>query len=168
MKLSRICSDAPLPATLTTRSPRRHGIVGHSRAVTEMIRRIELVSAARTGKSIARLEDGVITLLQAYHWPGNIRQLEHAIERAVVLTTGAAITCDAVRIEPTGGTRATGVPSLNLRQNVEWIERETIRRALDLSTQKQHAAELLGISARALSYYLSKYPLIERRVPAPS
>ena len=55
------------------------------------------------------------------------------------------------------------IPSLKLRQNVEWIERETIRRALELSTAKGDAARLMGISPRALSYYLAKYQLIDQK-----
>jgi len=49
------------------------------------------------------------------------------------------------------------VPSLRLRQNVEWIECETIRQALRMSTAKRQAASLMGISPRALSHYLAKY-----------
>ena len=54
--------------------------------------------------------------------------------------------------------QATGLPSLKLRQNIEWVERETIRRALESAGGvKKDAAELMGISQRALSYYLAKY-----------
>jgi transcriptional regulator with PAS, ATPase and Fis domain len=54
--------------------------------------------------------------------------------------------------------QAGGLPSLRLRQNIEWVEKETIRRALENSRGvKKDAAELMGISQRALSYYLAKY-----------
>jgi transcriptional regulator with GAF, ATPase, and Fis domain len=119
--------------------------------------------AARCGKSIDALDEGVISLLLGYHWPGNVRELENTIERAVVLSTGPTITRAAVTIEPTASVRTTGVPSLKLRQNVEWVQRETIRRALQLSTRKGQAASLMGISPRALAHYLSKYPLIDRQ-----
>jgi transcriptional regulator with GAF, ATPase, and Fis domain len=62
-------------------------------------------------------------------------------------------------------TVAAAVPSLKLRQNVEWVERETIRRALEVSPLKQHAARLMGISPRALSHYLAKYPFIAEGAP---
>ena len=117
----------------------------------------------RSGKSIDTLEDGVVSSLQEYHWPGNVRELENTIERAVVLTTGSTITRDAVTVEPTMSVRTADIPSLNIRQNVEWIERETIRRALEMSTFKRQAAKLMGISPRALSHYLDKYPLIDKR-----
>jgi two-component system response regulator AtoC len=116
--------------------------------------------ARRTGKRIDRLEDGVIDMLMAYDWPGNVRELENTIERAVVLATGPTI---ALRSIPTlGGTAPalSGLPSLNLRQNLDWAERETVRRALEQAGGvKKEAAELMGISQRALSYYLAKHRL---------
>ena len=51
-----------------------------------------------------------------------------------------------------------GLPSLRLHQNIEWVEKETIRRALDQAVGiKKDAAGLMGISQRALSYYLARY-----------
>jgi transcriptional regulator with GAF, ATPase, and Fis domain len=117
--------------------------------------------AARSGKSIEALEEGGTEKLLTYHWPGNVRELENAIERAVVLTIGSTIPPDAITVGGTSSVQTSGVKSLKLRENVEWIERETIRRALGVSTAKQHAARLMGISPRALSYYLAKYPLID-------
>ena len=86
----------------------------------------------------------MVPLLQEYHWPGNVRELENTIERAVVLTTGSTITRDAVTVEGATSLRTAGVPSLKLRQNVEWIERETIRRALELSPVKQACGQAHG------------------------
>jgi transcriptional regulator with PAS, ATPase and Fis domain len=117
--------------------------------------------ATRSGKSIGALEKRVVSSLQAYDWPGNVRQLENTIERAVVLTTGSTITREAVTAEPATSGRAANVTSLKMLQNVEWIQRETVRRALELSTVKRQAARLMGISPRALSYYLAKYPVLD-------
>jgi len=121
-----------------------------------------LKHATRCGKAITSLEDGVVSSLQRYDWPGNVRELENTIERAVVLTTGSTITRRAVTLDPATGVRTASAQSLKLRQNVERIECETIRRALDLSTAKRQAASLMGISPRALSYYLAKYPFIDQ------
>jgi transcriptional regulator with GAF, ATPase, and Fis domain len=118
--------------------------------------------AARCGKAIDALEDGVIASLLNSRWPGNVRELENTIERAVVLTTGSTITQETVTIEPSTSIRTTGIPFLKLRQNVEWVERETIRRALEMSKRKGQAATLMGISPRALAHYLTKYPLIDQ------
>jgi DNA-binding NtrC family response regulator len=112
----------------------------------------------RTGKRVERIDDEVVQVLQRYDWPGNVRELENTIERAVVLATGSAITTASVSLIGATSTPATGLPSLRLHQNLEWVERETIRRALDqASGVKKDAAELMGISQRALSYYLAKY-----------
>jgi transcriptional regulator with GAF, ATPase, and Fis domain len=114
--------------------------------------------ATRNGKLIEAVDDDVLTSLEAYHWPGNVRELENTIERAVVFTTGSTINRGVITLAPTIAMRTAAVPSLKLRENVEWIERETIRRALALSTAKGEAARLMGISPRALTYYLAKYP----------
>jgi len=117
--------------------------------------------AAQSGKRIEALERGVIEVLQSHNWPGNVRELENVIERAVVLTMGNTIRLDTVTIDATVSPARTELPSLRLRENVEWIESETIRQALRMSATKQHAAMLLGISRRALSYYLAKYRFID-------
>jgi len=112
----------------------------------------------RTGKRVDRVEPEVIESLQRYDWPGNVRELENTIERAVVLATGPIMTMSAISLVGATSSAATGLPSLRLHQNLEWVEKETIRRALDQSGGiKKDAAELMGISQRALSYYLAKY-----------
>ena len=112
-------------------------------------------------KAIDTVEDGVVSWLQEYPWPGNVRELENTIERAVVLTTGSTITREVVTVEA-AISHPTTIPSLKLRQNIEWIEYETIRRALEASPAKREAARVMGISPRALSHYLAKYPSIRR------
>jgi DNA-binding NtrC family response regulator len=116
--------------------------------------------AQRTGRRIERIDDGVLAQLQQYDWPGNVRELENVIERAVVLSTGPVITARTISILGSAAPPSSGLPSLKLRQNIEWVEKETIRRALESARGiKKDAAELMGISQRALSYYLAKYRL---------
>jgi DNA-binding NtrC family response regulator len=112
----------------------------------------------RTGKRIENVEGDVLQALQRYEWPGNVRELENTIERAVVLATGPVITPASISLLGATATPSPGLPSLRLHQNIEWVERETIRRSLDQAGGiKKDAAELMGISQRALSYYLAKY-----------
>jgi len=116
--------------------------------------------AQRIGRRIERIDDGVLAQLQQYDWPGNVRELENVIERAVVLSTGPVITARAISVLGSAAPPSSGLPSLKLRQNIEWVEKETIRRALESARGiKKDAAELMGISQRALSYYLAKYRL---------
>ena len=116
--------------------------------------------SARCGRSIKPFDPDVMAVLTQYHWPGNVRELENTIERAVVLSTGTVITRDLLTMDVSTTKPTLVVPSLKLRQNLEWMERETIRRALEVSSAKRQAAELMGITPRALSYYLAKYPFI--------
>jgi DNA-binding NtrC family response regulator len=116
--------------------------------------------AQRTGRRVDKIDEGVLSGLQQYDWPGNVRELENTIERAVVLSSGPVIAARAVSVLGATTQQPTGLPSLKLRQNIEWVERETIRRALEnAGGVKKDAAELMGISQRALSYYLAKYRL---------
>ena len=112
---------------------------------------------AQCGKVIDGIDDGAMAALLRHHWPGNVRELENTIEHAVVVTSGRLITADAIAIEAASMSAVAAVPSLHLRENVEWAERETIRRALEMAPVKRHAARLMGISPRALSHYLAKY-----------
>jgi transcriptional regulator with GAF, ATPase, and Fis domain len=114
--------------------------------------------AQRAGKRIDGIEAGVLEALQAADWPGNVRELENTVERAVVLSPGAMIGADVVRLLGVASAPVAGLPSSSLRQNLDWAERETVRRALEAANGiKKDAAEAMGISQRALSYYLAKH-----------
>jgi DNA-binding NtrC family response regulator len=115
--------------------------------------------AERTGKQIDGVDEKAMLELTRYDWPGNVRELENTMERAVVLATTPHLTSRTVWLMSATATPATAaVPSLKLHQNLEWAERETMRRALEQARGvKKDAAELMGISQRALSHYLAKY-----------
>jgi transcriptional regulator with PAS, ATPase and Fis domain len=114
--------------------------------------------AQRTGRRVERVDEAAHAALRLYDWPGNVRELENTIERAVVLSSGPILTPRDVSLLGAVTQQSSGLPSLKLRPNIEWVEKETIRRALDTSRGvKKDAAELMGISQRALSYYLAKY-----------
>jgi len=112
----------------------------------------------RTGRKVEGLSDGAMERLTSYDWPGNVRELENTIERAVVLSPGPSIDGADITMPGGAGGASPGLPSLKLRSNVDWVERQTIQQALERSGGvKKDAAVLLGISQRALSYYLAKY-----------
>jgi DNA-binding NtrC family response regulator len=114
----------------------------------------------RTGRRVVGWEDGVVEALASYDWPGNVRELENAVERAIVLCRGERLASSDVALAGPAAPAAAGLPSLRLRENVEWAERESVRRALERSRGvKKAAAELLGLSQRALTYYLVKYKI---------
>src|SRR5512142_1738101 len=87
--------------------------------------------AQRIGRRFEQIEDRVFTALEAAEWPGNVRELENTVERAVVLSRGPTLTVDAVSMPGVAAQAGSTLPSLKLHQNIEWIEKETLRRALD-------------------------------------
>jgi two-component system response regulator AtoC len=114
--------------------------------------------AQRAGKRIDGIEPAVREALEAAEWPGNVRELENTVERAVVLSPGPVIGPDVVQLIGVASAPTPGLPSMSLRQNLDWTERESVRRALERANGvKKDAAEIMGISQRALSYYLAKH-----------
>ena len=114
--------------------------------------------AQRTGRKVDGLSEAALERMTTYDWPGNVRELENTIERAVVLSPGPVIDASDITMPGVAGVASPGLPSLKLRSNVDWVEQQTIRQALERSAGvKKDAAALLGISQRALSYYLAKY-----------
>jgi len=115
--------------------------------------------ARANGKTIRGLTREARDTLLRYDYPGNVRELENLMERAVVLTRDevigrADLPLSVRETEPESG-EATGLPAA-----VEGLERRMIRDALARADGVQtRAAELLGISERVLRYKLRKYGL---------
>ena len=106
----------------------------------------------RTGRRIDAVADGVIQALQQYEWPGNVRELENTVERAVVLSPGAVLTAQSISVLGAITQQNTGLPSLRLRQNIEWVEKETIRRALESANDDS------GLIARHVPGVVARWP----------
>src|SRR5207248_43737 len=60
--------------------------------VPELAQHFLRLYAQRAGKAVTQLDDDALAVLKGYAWPGNVRQLEHVIERAVVLAEGDTVT----------------------------------------------------------------------------
>src|ERR671925_31238 len=109
-------------------------------------------------KKIEGLEPDAQKLLMRYNWPGNIRELENTIERAILLAEGRAIASGDLRLGevPTAGTRTEHAPVVKIPPTgipLEDIERHALIEALKMSNWVQKdAAELLSISPRVMNY----------------
>jgi DNA-binding NtrC family response regulator len=119
--------------------------------------------AGRAGRRIEGIAPEAMRVLVDAPWPGNVRELENTVERAVVLAPQPVIqAADVTLVGAATPAQAGLLPSLNLKQNLEWAERETARRALESARGvKKDAAEAMGISQRAMSYYVAKHRLDE-------
>src|SRR6187397_2309923 len=109
-------------------------------------------------KKVDGIDPEAQKILMRHNWPGNIRELENVIERAVLLAEGGAITVEDLQIgdhsspsasndrSPAVKIPPTGIP-------LEEIERQAVVEALRMSNWVQKdAAELLGISPRVMNY----------------
>jgi two-component system response regulator PilR (NtrC family) len=129
--------------------------------------------APAAGKSVLRISAESLAMLAGYEWPGNVRQLENTIERAVALETGNELRVELpperpkARAAAAGATAAGGVNGgslpengLDLERYVADLERSLVQSALRKSNGVQtRAAELLKLSYRSFRHLLKKYEL---------
>ena len=114
--------------------------------------------AEKNGKTIRGLTPEGRDILLRYDYPGNVRELENIIERAVVLTRDDVIGSGDLPLTVQEPEVADGDRETSLTAAVEALERRMIRDALARSDGIQtRAAELLGMGERALRYKLTKY-----------
>jgi two-component system response regulator PilR (NtrC family) len=120
------------------------------------------------GKEIAGISHQAMELLLQHEWPGNIRELENVMERAVALEPTPSILPDSLPVSVRGDaarvpvSNVDGLPEagFDLEAHVKQIERGYIAEALKKAGGVQvKAAELLGMSFRSFRYYVKKYNL---------
>ncbi|MDX1518055.1 MAG: helix-turn-helix domain-containing protein, partial [Woeseiaceae bacterium] len=101
-----------------------------------------------------RIGSNALAALSAWHWPGNIRELSHAVERAVLLGDGETLEADDFHI---GSNKSgSGARSLNLEENERHLVETAIRNA---GGNISHAARALGITRAALYRRIEKFGL---------
>jgi two-component system, NtrC family, response regulator PilR len=124
-------------------------------------------SAAEQNKDIRGLSPDALRALEGYAFPGNARELENVMERAVALATGQVIGLGDLPRELSGAA-AQPTPSLvslpddgcNLDELLGEMERRLILQALEKSGGvRTHAARLLGVTLRSFRYRLHKHAL---------
>lgn len=112
------------------------------------------------GTSVKRITSGALDLLMTYHWPGNIRELENVIERAMVLSSDNVIR--SYSLPPTLQSAASsGTPSKGTLNNVlEKVEKQMILDTL-IATRgnSAKAAQQLGITERIMGLRIQKYQI---------
>ncbi len=111
-------------------------------------------------KNILGIAPECISLLESYSWPGNVRELKNVVQRAVLVCTGEVLLPEHLpsRFRPDRPVHPT--VSFKIGTPLKEIEREMVIRALAVAqNNRKQAAELLGISRRALYNKLQKHSL---------
>jgi two-component system response regulator PilR (NtrC family) len=130
--------------------------------------------APAAGKDITRVSAASLSSLASYDWPGNVRQLENTIERAVALGTGEELHVELPVERPRARAAAAGVGAdgvsiapdgvlpegMDMEKYVADIERSLLKSALAQSNGVQaRAADVLKISYRSFRHLMKKYDL---------
>jgi len=136
----------------------------HKEDLPELVNHFLARFSRGNGKQVEKVTPAALKLLMDYHWPGNVRQLENTIERAVALSANPVIDVEDIALDSNsaGKGAVNNAPVLpegiTLEQWEDDIIREALRRA---SGNKSQAARMLGLSRNALRYRLGKMGLPE-------
>jgi len=119
------------------------------------------------GMEIEGLQPEALKRMQGYSWPGNVREVENVVERAMVLATGSSIELDdlpEIVRDPESMVRISSdtlsSDELSVKKRSAELEKHLISRALEVTEgNRTRAAELLDLSYRALLYKIRDYEL---------
>jgi len=121
--------------------------------------------SAENGKRITRISTPAIEMLTRYHWPGNIRELENCVERAVLLCEDDVIRSEhlppSLQMIRRDDARVSVKPSFT--EIIANKERELIVDALKkCGGQQRRAAQELGLTERIVGYKIKKYGILPK------
>ena len=131
--------------------------------IPELARHLLERHMQRLGVRVEGIEPEAMEVLLTYAWPGNIRELENVLERALVLTEGPRITLDELpetvrRPAPDSPGPMADTDDLSVKRHGARLEKHLIQLALDRTGgNRTQAAELLELSPRALRYKIQEY-----------
>ncbi len=121
--------------------------------------------ASELGKDVRGYDPSALRALRRHHWPGNIRELENTVERAVLMCEGGLIAETDLNIFVSAKGSSDNVSAMNLRLPptgipLEDLEKQAILEALRINNWVQKdAARFLGISSRVMNYKVTKYEI---------
>jgi two-component system NtrC family response regulator len=124
--------------------------------------------AAELKKDVRGLDPGAVRALKRHTWPGNIRELENSVERAILMTEGRYVLEEDLNLFD-GQASSDNVAAMNLRLPpngipLDELERQAILEALRINNWVQKdAAKFLGISSRVMNYKVAKYEIKNTR-----
>jgi two-component system response regulator PilR (NtrC family) len=112
--------------------------------------------AVQDGTPVPSLSPGAVRALEDYPFPGNVRELENVLERALALCSGSEITPEDLQLKP-AAVEAADIRGLPLEDYLATIEKQAIVEALEKTRyNRTAAAKILGISFRQLRYRMER------------
>ena len=124
--------------------------------IPELVRHFAALFSRRMNRNIEQIPEETMEALMRYGWPGNIRELQNFIERAVILSPGSVLRGPIAELDSFPGQRTQEIAISGLAE----MERDTIIRALEASNWviggRNGAAERLGIKRTSLLYRMQK------------
>jgi DNA-binding NtrC family response regulator len=112
--------------------------------------------ATRYRKPVMRFDSSAMQLMNEYYWPGNVREIDHAVERAVLMSQGDAIRASDLGLSAERSSVTGSIDEMSLEEVECLLIRKTLtRHAGNIS----HAADALGLSRSALYRRIQKYGL---------
>jgi len=123
----------------------------------------------KAGKKFTTIDKKSLGLLQAYDWPGNIRELQNAIERAVILCEGEGFSVDETWLRrelPVARNRVSTLNRVLMRQEKEMIE-TALKECYGQISRPSGAAMKLGLPARTLDSKIKRFKINKYRFKVP-
>lgn len=133
--------------------------------IPQLVRHFVSIYAHRMNKSIDQIPTETMDALVRYRWPGNIRELQNFMERAVILSPHSVLRAPVAELEPFTSRQKLDVPMTGLAE----VERDHIVRVLEASnwvvSGRDGAAERLGMKRTSLVYRMQKLGIVAPRRP---
>jgi two-component system response regulator PilR (NtrC family) len=127
----------------------------------------QLLTRLRGGDESVKFSEDAVQALAKYNFPGNVRELENIVERALALRSSDVITSVDLQLEPellaTSGEKVEKSGKYPLTDYLDRVEREVILEALNqTSFNRTAAAKILGVTFRALRYRMERLSITDK------
>jgi formate hydrogenlyase transcriptional activator len=140
------------------------GLRQRTEDIPKLVRHFVQMYARRMNKRIDEIPSETMNALVQYRWPGNIRELQNFLERAVILSPHTVLRAPTSELEPFSAHKGSNMPMTGLKD----VERDHILRALEASNWivggRHGAAERLGMARTSLVYRMRRLRIAR---PAP-